>query len=489
MDSVISSAYAGSVAVKQSRFNVRVPLKADRALLFNSLTQALMLIEKPDTDWLDSMPDGFARPYSAALATFLSAGVLVESDIDEVARFGNNFDERRASPDFLAITIATTLACNLGCTYCFQGANKPSGNLDDATTKGVVKYLDTNIDGLTRLAVTWYGGEPLMNQRAIKDISKALRERCAEHDINYSSSIITNGYLLTPAVADMLVENGVTSAQITIDGVGETHDVMRPHISGRGSFSRIMANVRDVLAQSNLYLALRITLSEINKESVEQLLQLLDDDELKGTGRLSVYFAPVEAITSDCASAEAQSLKKAEYAKLEIDLIAKAVRLGLARLSPTMPLLSLCQALHPKSIVITPSGDVHKCWDTVQDPEKAVGRLASGDSTDFSQDRWLSWTPLKSSVCSSCRILPLCGGGCAFKSVHHGEASDEPGALPCPSIKFNLAERLFFTAKQAGLVNDNDWDVAVSPTVTADGVLKTGRRHDYASISELALAI
>ena len=97
---------------------------------------------------------------------------------------------------------------------------------------------------------------------------------------------------------------------------------------------------------------------------------------------------------------------------------------------------------------------------------------------------WDAWSPFENDVCNVCKLLPACGGACAFKFVHNDYASGEAGKLPCPSLKFNMAEKLFLRAKVRGFVGDGDWDPTLSPTVQDDGIL-TGYRHTLDSVGAI----
>ena len=61
-------------------------------------------------------------------------------------------------------------------------------------------------------------------------------------------SITTNGTLLREDDADFFEEHGF-AVTVSLDGPRETHDALRPYKSGRGSFDRIMANLRPLLAR------------------------------------------------------------------------------------------------------------------------------------------------------------------------------------------------------------------------------------------------
>ena len=80
------------------------------------------------------------------------------------------------------------------------------------------------------LSVAWFGGEQLLAADVIESLSKRLMAPAEEKGVDYRASIITNAYLLTQDVIDMLSAVKVTSAQVTIDGLC---DDARHRVSGR----------------------------------------------------------------------------------------------------------------------------------------------------------------------------------------------------------------------------------------------------------------
>ncbi|SVD18243.1 uncharacterized protein METZ01_LOCUS371097, partial [marine metagenome] len=67
-------------------------------------------------------------------------------------------------------------------------------------------------------------------------------------------------------------------------------------------------------------------------------------------------------------------------------------------------------------------------------------------------------------ICNNCKILPNCAGACAYKFVHNDKLRGEAAALPCPSWKYNINERLFLRAEKLGMVKKEDWDDSISVT-------------------------
>lgn len=469
--------------LKLSRFNVEVPLKLERTLLFNSLTEQLVLLSSQEVDLLHGAPESFStlgNKNEQFLKYLAAGGFVVHQNEREVEKVAQRYEARRVDPTNMTVTIATTLGCNLACGYCFQGQNKKTTRFEESARHALIAHLKRRAIDLDQLSIVWYGGEPLMNAAEIWAISEPVREVCREHNVAYSGSIVTNGYLLTPAIAARLIQNGVTSAQITLDGVEASHDRMRPHISGRGTFDKTINNVLNVVMDddlSALNIALRISVDARNPGDIWQLLDELAARGFGGKPNVSIYFAPIEAISAGCSDYEHLSMSKREYAELEVSLIRRATALNLRHHNQFGQDQSLCQAVKPNDLVLTPTGDVHKCWDTVSFDRFSISNIKD---TDFAEraasNPWTEWTASANDICSSCKILPICGGGCAFKTVHFGEQSGEAASLPCISLKFNLAERLFQVACAAGILEDADWDPELSPTAQG-GDLKTGSSH------------
>lgn len=473
--------------LKSSRYNLSVPLRSGDSLVFNALSQKLALVSADELSFIEN-PTAASPPHPLT-NRLLGENFVVQHDTDELAQVNRSFDTKRRSRRTQTITLAPTLGCNLACTYCFQGHDKPNGRMDDSVIAAIVDHADRSLAEIDQLNVCWYGGEPLMNQDAIWTLSSRLAEACRAAGKPYSASIVTSGYLLTAPVAQRLVECGVRLAQVTIDGDETNHDRMRPLVSGRGTHKRIPENLKRTVFETELRHSIRINVDSSNIDNISGFL-----DELVALGfgnrrNFKIYFAPIEAITAECRDANALTMAKIEYANVEMKLIKKALGLGLTGIGNMPVHMSLCQAVRGDDIIVLPNGDLHKCWDTVQDSGKAVGTIFELNQQKRMNDQmWRSWNPQESSVCQSCKILPICGGGCAFKTVYADEGAGEAGTLPCPSLKFNLAERIFLAACQSGVVTEDQWCPDRSPT-WVNSQSKTGARHTPETVAAFAARI
>lgn len=477
--------------LKPSAYTVLVPLTNARHLAYNTVSQAFSIWNSDDLTLWDDMQGAGGMPFTPSLRGFVQGGYVVNAEADEIETIRTSYERVRYDDGHMMVTIAPTLSCNFGCHYCFQGLDKPLTKMTPKVREATKAWLLERLKGKRSFHLTWYGGEPLMDQEAIWDISQAATEYCDANGIRYTSMMISNGYKMTVPVAEKLKEARVARVQITIDGDEDSHDSRRHLTSGRGTFAKIIDNIREVTKRGLLKVSVRVNIDGENEAEAVRLLDILHAEGLSIRNGVSVYFAPVESVAENASGCDT-CLSKTGYADVENRLHRMAFERGLMAM-PRMPrFLGLCTAVKPNSHVVVPNGDLHKCWDTVMDSSLRTGSVMKSvrKSDAPTEAMWNAWSPFDNDVCGSCKLLPACGGACAFKFVHNDYASGETGKLPCPSLKFNMAEQLFLRAKARGFVTDEDWDAENSPTVKEDGLL-TGNRHTLDSIQAIhgALAI
>ncbi|PVZ72235.1 radical SAM/SPASM domain-containing protein [Pelagibaculum spongiae] len=469
---------------KISQYNIVVQLSTGDVLLFNSVTRAMSKLTVEEYKSYLLFLDGGTEKYEdysdiSLIAGLSQDGFLVDENIDELELVKNQYFYARKNPEVMTLTIAPTMACNLACGYCFQGQDKDTKKITADIPDHIMGLIDHGSERLKRLSVTWYGGEPLMAKNEIFKLSDRMISYCDKGQIDFSAMIVTNGYFLTAEVASQLYSRRCHAAQVTIDGLQETHDAMRPMLSGRGSFDVIMSNLAEVLEQTPLAISLRVNVGRQNVQECHELLIDLANRKFTEKGNFSVYFAPIDAATVESGTAFDTGLSKLEFSAALADLSEKSRALGLTgEATPPAGILGMCVAAQDNGYVINHLGDVHKCWDTAHDSEKRVGHISDVAAlTESDHGRlWQAWTPFDNEVCRSCKILPMCGGHCPHRFVFHGEGDEH--ALPCPDWKWNTAEYLFSRAKSKGVVVASEW-LPEQATCLAE---QSGVRHNQHSM-------
>jgi MoaA/NifB/PqqE/SkfB family radical SAM enzyme len=134
----------------------------------------------------------------------------------------------------LQCSLYVTDQCNLDCAYCTEYDNsKPHPSLAELT-----RWL-TRIRDLGTVRVALVGGEPLMHPDIVEIVRRASQ-------LGLSTSLTTNGFLLTTSLVRDLEEAGLEVMQISVDR-------MTPSQVTRKSFKTVLPKL-DVLAGSSINL-------------------------------------------------------------------------------------------------------------------------------------------------------------------------------------------------------------------------------------------
>ena len=109
------------------------------------------------------------------------------------------------------------------------------------------------------------GGEPLLRD----DLFPVLEYSRGR---GFSTSLMTNGTLVTPDMAQRLRQAGISDVQVSLDGMEQTHDDIR----GRGNFTRALKGIEN-LRGAGIDTFINLTLSRLNMNEVAGLVSLAAD--------------------------------------------------------------------------------------------------------------------------------------------------------------------------------------------------------------------
>jgi len=276
--------------MQASIFNVRVPLEdRDEIFLMNTFTDAQLIVSREVSDLLDrigaaafpSMPA--SDDERDALATLAENGFIVDSRETDRRNIEDFFSSFRENSDQLRVTVLTTLQCNFACDYCLQGDhgdwNKTAAKMSMDTAARLGDWMEARLDALgsRSFALTFFGGEPLLNMPVIDYLSQRMWAYTQTHGISMYSSIVTNGLLLTPEIVDRLTPYGLGGVKITLDGDRDTHNRMRPLRGGQGTFDKILKNIR--LVADKVKISIGGNFDESSVDSYPALLEFLREQD------------------------------------------------------------------------------------------------------------------------------------------------------------------------------------------------------------------
>jgi uncharacterized protein len=337
-------------------------------------------------------------------------------------------DTPLSSPPLRALSLAVAQKCNLACTYCYAQEGSVDGEPKtmplDVALAAVSRLFEQSGAG-DRVNLSFLGGEPLYARHVIHAATESAASIAESRGIAVGFSITTNGTLLSDEDAAFLERFGF-AVTISLDGVGGSHDRLRPLKNGQGSFSRILERVRPLLlSQLRMQVSARVTVTPRNLELRSTL------DELLALGFHSVGFSPMLSApggrgqmgTDELAlmldqmigcgrEFERRCQAGERYAFSNIVTALKEIHRGTHRPYP-------CGA-GAGYLGVSAEGDLAACHRFVNDEIGAMADLETGIDRQR-QNRWLAERHVhRQEPCHSCWARYLCGGGCHHEVIHRG---------------------------------------------------------------------
>jgi len=376
-------------------------------------------------------------------ADLVQAEVLVPEGEQELKSVIGRNAEAVRSDDMLSLVVMPTASCQLGCGYC--GQEHKSRWLNPQHQAQFLAMANSRLSQkkFAHLNVRWFGGEPLSGLGVIRSLSPRLIELAQTHECTYLARIVTNGLALTRNLAEELVhKHRIRIIDITLDGPPEYHDNRRHQKNGKPTFDRIFRNLV-ALASSDLDVQIRVrtNVDSSNYHGVVPLLRLMAAEGIQS--RIQYYVAPIHSWGND---ADDASLSPEDFAAKEIEWMLEMLQLGFRpSLLPSITRI-VCMAVQQDSLLIDAEGTLFNCTEVPLVPaygtpnRYSIGRVENGEYlgkrnllADFNHHVAANRYP-----CSSCRMLPVCGGACP-KAWLEGDS-------PCPSTLHNIRDRLLLTA-------------------------------------------
>lgn len=198
-------------------------------------------------------------------------GGLYRSDKDNItacqkrdAAMAKDYEDNIAAGNITQLVLTVTNNCNFRCSYCnlsdayqyTRNRTKDVMSIETGTKAldmffGYIRPVADRIPGKI-VAVTFFGGEPLMNLGLIKPLVEYAKDHCPT---GLLLNLTTNGYLLTNEIGDYLVDNNIKIA-VSLDGTKQNHDRNRILSNGSGTFDVVYDNIRAFMKRHPDYVGL-----------------------------------------------------------------------------------------------------------------------------------------------------------------------------------------------------------------------------------------
>lgn len=339
----------------------------------------------------------------------------------------------------MQLTLHVTKACNLRCTYCYYH-DFPVGQMDRETALAATELaLDRTGPG-DALAVTFFGGEPLMAADLIRELVPLIRHRALRRGRPATFKIPTNGHLLDDELMAWCEAHGVF-VSLSIDGHAAANRG-RVDAGGRDAFAPTLAALRRLVQRATAF----ATYSVITPENVAHLAEGIRF--LHGEGARILVTAldhGAEWRRRDLRVLGRQYRALGAFYRAEIEagrpLFLSAFDGKIEAHTRPAGVGDGCEA-GVTQVSVAPDGTLYPCVQFVEDPSHAIGHamrgfdescIPSGDAMLMACDAMeADGSPVESHVpCDDCGIRSRCGRDCACVRLQAEGDDTRLSALVC----------------------------------------------------------
>jgi uncharacterized protein len=400
---------------KASAYNHFQPIDSGQIIAYNFLTKSMLLFSQDEyqrvKEIISDLPNQDKEQDEQLFRVLKEYRFIISDKFNELEYFKFNYFRSLYGSSTLSTIVLPTLDCNFQCPYCFEF--KKDLYMGDGIINAYLSWAKNKLKQCKDFHISWFGGEPLLGFNVIKSINQDMIGYCDANRIGFSSSLTTNGFLLTNGIIDDLNDLRINNVHITFDGPKEWHDYYRRTKNNEGSFDTLVKNVENYCGrtQSQSPITIRINVTDANMGSIPELLDAFSEQVKKKSQIYYRYIWPNKAsnyIVFSEASGREDAFK--ELSRLYNIATERGYRIA----NPTDGFsFNYCEVDFANHFAVDPSGYLYLCTHTFKQ-EEAIGNVLGG-STDEQVSyycEWINSNPFNDAECLQCKILPLCKGSC-----------------------------------------------------------------------------
>lgn len=402
--------------LKISKYTREVKINKDYYLVHNLLSGSECLIGNNELNDINNFLSQSYTEIPEIVKRLCDLGVLIDYDIDENSclELKRKINTYSFSYNEVGFVIAPTMDCNARCFYCYENKTRAKCYMSDDVAEKLIEYIKETAQGKKKLFISWFGGEPLLCVKQIKEISAQLIDFCDKNNIEYYSELTTNGYYLDE-IAETLNELMVKDIQITLDGYNEEYLKRKNYIYCSDAWERVVNNIF-LVSKLGIHITLRMNVDRLNLDSIKQATKFLLTDN-RWNENISVYYYPLESNGFD----NKRYFDEEEYEEVLTVLYSFLYDCGYYKnreYALKFNQLSLpCYGVTLGTVAIDYDGYIYQCQHLLCQKEYAIGSIFNGIKINKNIINW--YDGKVRDECENCIVLPLCQGGCITKEKLH----------------------------------------------------------------------
>ena len=403
--------------LKKSKYSFFIKKESGYYVAYSTLTGAVVIFDEEKyierleeiikSDCVEDLDN------DSVIAVLKAKKMLVEEETNEGLLVRTIYEENVVrSLNVLEVMLIVTKQCNFRCVYCGQ----PHENkvMEWSTYAAVINFIRNEVlkCGYKKVKITFFGGEPLLELKNIVSFLNNLKLLSSELSIEYEAGMSTNGYFLTPVNFELLKSLNCNNFQISIDGMGYTHDKTRPLVSGIGTWQRIVDNLCYMIT-TNGYFSVTLR-TNFNMDVAESMIEFYDYIKNNiNDKRIHIYY---ETIKNQGNKDTPRVLSTIEGMMLNIDLTQIVKDHGLNCINATTrtkPCSMICYASKPNFYIFDEDRKIKKCSFALDATYNTIGEIDENGNAKINFEKHGTWAYsdyLLLDICQNCKALPLCLG-------------------------------------------------------------------------------
>lgn len=344
---------------------------ANGYVLTNMSNRTTVLLDEKEYHKYKLLPEKITKK-DVFINELFEAGLIVEIEMNELNKTLENHQNSINNYNALNITIVPTFNCNFKCSYCYQ-QDMETEIISEENSKLIIKFIKKRLKKFNtkNLHISWYGGEPLICFSTIKTINQECIDYCNQYNINFTSSISTNLYLLSDEMLTDLIKLKIKRIETTLAGTKDYHNKMRYlKDSKKGTFDKVVSNI--IKAAKSIPTIININVSHENIEDIDNLIKFIKNS----LPRENIYINFNKISTFERMIIDVKEIK--DFRKTRIELLKKCIDEGINICDNTNydKEFLFCPQQHVNSFSIDSKCKLYKCSEYF-DENTCIGYINS----------------------------------------------------------------------------------------------------------------